>query len=352
MKSGLHFYPAEDIEHRMPDRKPIYHARRASYEIDHCEPQHRAIQSGKIDFHALTKGHYLGTSIPQKVLPGLSNIGFWNAGGNQDWGLDLHRNEGIEIMFLETGSMAFVADRKAFKLRAGNFTITRPWQIHKLGAPNIGPGRLHWLILDVGVRRPHQQWRWPKWLVLTKDDLAELTRLLRHNENPVWNATPGITRSFRELACCVAEWNQPHAVSRLAANVNLLLVAILDTLAHQPLREDKELTSPRRTVEIFLNDLESARIAVGNVWTLDSMAEHCGMGKSTLSKYCLELANVGPVTFLNRCRLEHAARQLRAEKTLSVTEIALSSGFNSSQYFATAFARRFKLSPSDYRSTN
>jgi AraC-like DNA-binding protein len=346
----LQFYPTEDIEHRMPERKPIYHACGERYEIDHCEPQHRAIQSGKIDFHALTKGHYLGSPIPQNVLPGLTNIGFWNAGGHQDWGLDLHRNEGIEIMFLETGAMAFVADRKRFDLRAGNFTITRPWQLHKLGAPNIGPGRLHWLILDVGVRRPHQDWRWPKWLMLTKADLAELTRRLRHNENPVWDATPDITHAFRALAGCIAEWGQPHALSRLSAHVNLLFVAILRALANQPLREDKDLTSPRRTVEIFLHDLESGRLDVGQVWPLETMARHCGMGKSTISKYCVEFANVSPVDFLNRCRLERAAQQLRAEKTRSITEVALANGYNSSQYFATAFARHFKASPTDYRS--
>ncbi|MEI9960533.1 MAG: hypothetical protein WDM76_05170 [Limisphaerales bacterium] len=42
------------------------------------------------------------------------------------------------------------ADQKKHHLAPGHFTITRPWQLHKLGAPNIGPGRLHWLIVDVG----------------------------------------------------------------------------------------------------------------------------------------------------------------------------------------------------------
>jgi len=35
--------------------KPTYKARNAHYEIDRCEPQNRAIETGKIDFHALTK---------------------------------------------------------------------------------------------------------------------------------------------------------------------------------------------------------------------------------------------------------------------------------------------------------
>lgn len=328
--------------------KPVYKNRRVRYEIDRCEPQNRAILTGKINFHALTKGHYPGTPVPENILPGLSSIGFWNAGGAQDWGEDPHRNEGVEITFLETGSMIFSADSKRHNLRAGHFTITRPWQLHKLGAPNIGPGRLHWLIFDVGVRRPHQDWVWPKWVVLTKNDLGELTRKLRHNENPVWNSTPAIAQSFRELARNVEAWNQPHAVSHLAVHLNQLLIGILDALTKQQTHENKQLTSRRRAVEIFLHDLENDRVNVSEIWTLDRMAEHCGMGVTAFSKYCRDLVNVGPMEFWNQCRLDRASRQLREQPELSVTEIAFANGFNSSQYFATCFRQRFQISPSRF----
>ncbi len=329
--------------------QPTYQTPRNRYEIDRCEPQKSAIQSGKIRFHALTKGHYPGLAIPTKMLPGLNHIGFWDAAGRPDWGLEPHRNEGIEIMFLETGLMDFAVDQKKFPLRAGHFTVTRPWQLHKLGAPNIGPGRLHWLILDVGVRRPHQPWHWPKWLVLTREDLAGLTAKLRGSENPVWQATPAIAGCFREIARRIAAWPEPYAVSRLAAQLNLLLIGILDALAAQQTREDNELTSHQRTVEIFLRDLETGRIDAGEPWTMDKMAAHCGIGITTFAKYCRALVNAGPVEFLNRTRLENAARQLRQDPRRSITTIALANGFNSSQYFATAFRHRFQVSPGGWR---
>ena len=328
--------------------QPVYQARYKRYGIDRCEPQKQAMREGKIELYALTKGHYPGTPIALNVLPGLNSIGFWNAGSTQDWGEDPHRNEGIEILFLETGSIIFTADKKAHNLRAGNFTVTRPWQLHKLGGPNIGPGRLHWLILDVGVRRPHQDWRWPKWVVLTKRDLAELTRKLRHNENPVWNSTPGIAQSFRELARCIAAWDQPHAVSRMTAYLNQLLIGILDALAEQQTHENEQLTSCKRAVEMFLRDLNEGRVDLGEQWTLDRMASHCGMGVTAFSKYCRQLVNTGPMEFLNQCRLERAAQQLRTQPELSVTDIAFANGFNSSQYFATRFRRRFRVSPSHF----
>jgi AraC-like DNA-binding protein len=328
--------------------KPTYQARRARYEIDRCEPQNRAIQTGKINFHALSKGHYPGTPVPENILAGLNSIGFWNAGGAQDWGLDEHRNEGVEIMFLETGTMAFSADQKKYNLRAGQFTITRPWQLHKLGAPNIGPGRLHWLILDVGVRRPHQNWHWPSWIVLTPDDLAELTRKLRHNENPVWSATPEIAHSFRELARTVEAWDRPRAVSRLATYLNQLFLGISDALSEQQKHETPHLTSRQRTVQLFLREIEGNPAILGEAWTINTMAEHCRMGVTAFSKYCRELVNAGPVEFLNQCRLNRAASQLREQPGLSVTEVAFTNGFNSSQYFSTRFRQHFNMSPRDF----
>lgn len=332
--------------------EPIYQVRHKRYAIDRCEPQNRAVREGKIEFHALTKGHYPGTPVPKNILPGLNSIGFWDAASMQDWGEDAHRNEGMEIVFLETGSMVFAADQKRHNIRAGQFTITRPWQLHKLGAPNIGPGRLHWLILDVCVRRPHQDWCWPKWVVLTKPDLAELTRKLRHNENPVWTSTPAIAQCFRELARSIVEWEQPHTVSRLVVNLNQLLIGILDALSEQQTQEDAQLTTHRRTAELFLNDLQQNRVDLGEPWTLDRMAEHCGMGVTAFSKYCRELVNAGPVEFLNRCRLDRAAQQLREDGKRSITDIALACGFNSSQYFATRFRQRFHASPSRFVSEN
>src|SRR5882724_2275656 len=331
-----------------PRLHAIYQDCRKPYEIDTCEPQIRAVQQGKIKMHALTKGHYPGAKFSSDILPGLNSIGFWDGAGPQDWGLNEHRNEGVEIVFLETGRMAFTVDKRQFDLGPGSLTITRPWQLHKLGNPNIGPGRLHWLILDVGVRRPNQEWRWPDWLVLTRPDLTELTRKLRHNETPVWKSTGDIAQNFQKIAQCILDWNQPHSVSRMITKINLLFVSILDALTAQQLDENPDLTSRRRTVELFLKDLAENPVSSRELWTLGQMAQQCGMGVTAFSKYSRELVNVGPMEYLNQCRLDHAARQLREKPELSVTDIAFANGFNSSQYFATCFRRRFKLTPSQF----
>jgi AraC family L-rhamnose operon regulatory protein RhaS len=347
---GLQSCSAKNIEHGVSHRlTPIYRSRRARYEIDRCIPQTRAVREGKIRLHALTKGHYPGTRIPADVLPSLNSIGFWDIATAQDWGLEPHRNEGIEIAYLETGSLTFTVEQRTFELRPGNFTITRPWQLHKLGAPNLGPNRLHWLILDVGVRRPNQNWRWPRWLLLTPADRAELTRKLRHNEKAVWKATAEISTAFQRLAEGVRRWQQPHAVSRMITHLNQLFLGILEALSLQQTEEDPELTSRRRTVELFLHDLAANPASCSEPWTLPRMAAQCGMGVTAFSKYCRELVNLGPVEYLNDCRLAHAARRILERKETPITTVAFEHGFNSSQYFATAFRRRYHCTPREYR---
>jgi AraC-like DNA-binding protein len=329
--------------------RPIYRMGHKRYGIDDCEPQKEAVREGKIEFHALTKGHYPGILMPKDILPGLNSIGFWDANTSQDWGLNAHRNEGIKIVFFETGTCDLIMDEKTFNLHAGNFLVTRPWQLHKFGNPNIGRGRLHWLIVDVGVRRPHQDWNWPKWIAMTKEDLAELTARWQNIKNPVWTSTPSIAQSFRELARCITAWNQPHAVSRMAIHLNQLFLSILDALSEQQTRETTDLTSRQRTVELFLREVENNPAISREPWTINSMAEHCSMGVTAFSKYCRELVNIGPMEYLNQCRLEFAARELRAEPTASITDIAYRNGFNASQYFATRFRQRFGCTPSVYR---
>ena len=101
-------------------------------------------------------------------------------------------------------------------------------------------------------------------------------------------------------------------------------------------------------MELFLQEVENNPAVSSEQWTIDSMAEHCGMGVTAFSKYCRSVVNAGPMEFLNRCRLDRAAQQLREKPSLSITEIAMACGFNSSQYFATRFRRRFQMSPSRF----
>ncbi|MBK1878981.1 helix-turn-helix transcriptional regulator [Pelagicoccus mobilis] len=327
----------------------IYLEQRQSYNIDACLPQISAVNEGKIQMHALTHGNYPGIQLPEPILSGVSSMGFMDAIGNQDWGMTEHRNEGIEICLQESGENTLVVDGKMYPTPAQTLTITRPWQLHRVGDPYLGPGRLHWIILDVGVRRPNQDWDWPDWCILTPEDLAELTQLLRGNEHPVWKADGELIRIFQKLARYTTSDDPEASASRIMVTINQLLIALLELLRSQRIVTNARLSSVARTVELFLSELQRNPEMTSITWTLESMASHCGMGRSAFSKYCYQLQNVSPIDYLNRCRLSHAAKRLKAEPDDSVTTIAFDLGFSSSQYFSRTFKQQFGMTPSAWR---
>ncbi len=348
---GVQYLPLKDIHHLpiMPTVPPIYEERGETYQADACEPVARAVAEGAIRYRALVRGHYSGEKLRRGVLSGVRNLGVWNVELPQSWGLDWHRNEGIEITFLESGRLAFAVDDHDYQLQAGDLTFTRPWQRHRLGDPHITPSCLHWLILDLGVRRPHQSWRWPSWLVLTKADRDELTVMLRQAVDAVWHAHDEVFQCFRRIGDAVRQDQAGSSASRLAAYLNELFVLLLDLLRQGRVAFDHRLASAERTVELFWEDIQRDEMYLAHPWTVREMAERCGMGVTRFTSHCRRVTNLSPIEYLTRQRLEAAVAMLCASPPRSITDIAFSCGFSSSQYFAKVFRQRFGSSPTEYR---
>lgn len=327
----------------------VYRAKKLSYVMDTCLPQRRAVEAGKVGFHALSHGHYPGVKIPSQWLPGVSSIGYFDVLGRQDWGIPPHRNEGVEICFQETGQAHLNVDDREYSLNANTLSITRPWQLHSMGDPFLKPGRLHWLIIDMGVRRPNQAWTLPDWCILTPTDQKALIEVLRGNEHPVWSASSEIRSIFSELGKLVRSKSPESVVSRIRIHLNQLLVALLDLMCVQQVTPDRGLTSGRRVVELFLRQLQADVELLALPWTLEGMAHHCGMGRTVFSEHCRERINMTPMAALNRWRLRHAATILHEDPEQSITRVAMDVGFSSSQYFARKFQQRYGQSPRDWR---
>lgn len=324
----------------------IYQSDDQVFYPDTCEPLKHAANAGDITLHALVRDHYPGFSLRAGELEGVKSVGFWDAPGSQKWGLDWHRNEGIEITYLSRGQIGFAVDNETYALQQGALTITRPWQDHRVGLPHINPSRLHWLILDVEMRRPNQEWRWPEWIILSPDNMQRLTRLLQHNEQPVWYGGSEIGDTFEGLAALAQNPLKATCATRIAVLINQLLVGILELLEGQAPILDEELTSSRRGVMVFLQDLAAV---AGESWTLDSMADACDLGRSQFARYCVDITNMTPIQFLTACRLENARKLLRQDRDTTITEVAATCGFESTQYFSTVFRKTVGLPPSIYR---
>jgi AraC family L-rhamnose operon regulatory protein RhaS len=301
---------------------------------------------------AFTHGHYPGERLPRHVLPGLLSIGYWNAEHKQDWGLDWHRNEGLELSFLRSGSIDFAVANHAQTLIPNNMTICGPWQLHRVGTPFIDAGTFQWLILDQKIRNADQQWSWPHWIVLTKQDLDELTRLLLYNAKPVCVANGKMINCWEQLFHAVREDKGESRFSRIAVAVNELLLLLLTYLRNNEQSKTKSnvpvLPPTLHSVKLFLEELKNIPHLLEQEWSVKKMAKLCRMSESHFTQCCRKLTNMSPAHFLNHCRIQHALSIMQNDPQRSIMDIAMDCGFTTSQYFATVFKKITGKKPSNF----
>lgn len=322
-----------------------FEAEGAIYHADTCLPLVDAVNRKKLKFKALARHTYPGDRLTDDTL-GLSSVGYWDANEPQDWGLDWHRNEGIEIHFLESGTMPYSQQGKEMELFPNSLTITRPWEVHKVGRPEIGMGKFYWVIIDLNVRRPHQKWVWPDWIMLAPNDLERLTVILRQNEKIHWKTDNRVRDCFKRIGAAVDTDVNGSNSSRIRLLVNYLLILILDLLDSEKVKLNEDLIDSSRSVKLFLKELDKN---LSDDWTIGQMAQSAGVGLTRFTHHCKRLTNLTPMRYLMIKRIELSKKLLIDNLDLSIAEIAFSCGFSTSQYFSTVFKKHEKCTPIEYR---
>jgi AraC family L-rhamnose operon regulatory protein RhaS len=325
----------------------LFRAGRTTLRADDCQPLVQAVEEGRMTLHALARGHYPGARLRTDEVPGICSVGSWQTSSDQRHGLSPHRNEGIELTLSLQGESPVMVDGKPHILRPGQIMITRPWQLHSVGDPCFAKGKLGWLILDVGVRHPHQAWQWPGFVNLTKADLALLTRSLRQNEDAVRTATPELRDAFARLIAIPAAAPDMFRGSKIAVAVCDVLVRLLELFHLNPVRLKPALMDSSRSVRLYVQNLPEQPLPQ----SVEAMAEACGLGLTRFAALFKEATSVTPGDYLLRRRLDEAQRLLRDCPKLSVEAVGRRVGFSHGNYFARVFRRAFGATPAAWRAS-
>lgn len=327
------------------DADVVFRTGRSVQRADDCRPLTQAVHEGHVTLRALARGHYPGERLRPAEVPGLCSMGFWHAVGKQQYGLAPHRNEGIELTLALQGESPAMVDGKNVVLRSDSIMITRPWQLHSVGSPVFAKGKIGWLILDVGVRHPHQAWQWPEWVNLSASDLALLTQFLRQNEDAVRVATAALRTAFCNLVALADEEARPFRGSRMAVATSTVLLHLLELFHDHPVQLHPALTDSARTVRLYLQEIEHRPIPQ----SVEAMADACGLGVTRFSALFKESAGLLPGEYLVDRRLQVARDLLRTHAELSIEAIARQVGFSHGNYFARIFRQTFGVTPGQWR---
>jgi AraC-like DNA-binding protein/uncharacterized cupin superfamily protein len=316
---------------------------------DDCTPLDSAVKRGEVLLDSYGRGQYPGRRLKPKQLPGLRSIGVWNSVGPQNWGLPMHRNDGIEICYVCSGQIDFATDSGEWCLRAGDMTITRPWQRHRLGNPNVTAAKVFWIILDVDSDAENSIRKFPDWTAPDDHSRRELLRIYRLDQRcylrrPAVDFNRAVVQKYEAI-----QPEDPLLTAHLAAVINTALVTFAGHLLKEIDSKETNHSGYNQTIGQFFGGFQASVDKASEPWTLDAMAHACRVGKSYLTSTCHELFNTTPSEQLNLIRLHHAKQLLKSNLDRSITEIAFSVGFNSSQYFANRFKKHVGCTPLDYR---
>ena len=101
-----------------------------------------------------------------------------------------------------------------------------------------------------------------------------------------------------------------------------------------------------------LKTIESAKEYINKNFASDisllELANHCCISPFHFSRIFKMFTDYSPGQYLQYIRLKHAELMLKTT-SLPVIDIAFSSGFNSIDYFSSAFKKQYKVAPSLYR---
>jgi len=82
--------------------------------------------------------------------------------------------------------------------------------------------------------------------------------------------------------------------------------------------------------------------------SLDDIAEHAGISKSTVLNLFRKYLHITPINYLINCRLNEAA-QLLSKTEQKINTVSYETGFNNVDYFCRLFKKHYQLTPTEYR---
>lgn len=257
--------------------------------------------------------------------------------------LPAHRNDGLEILFLERGRLSLRLEDRNQEVEAGSIFYAFPWEEHG-GTTEYESGHLyHFAVLrSEGLPAKKRSLHFPALGFSEKESLL-ITRTLTKAGKRSWPATPRMRMLMPELVN-EALRQGPWREGALTALGRLVIVELCRMVGSIP----PEAQCPahfRNSVVHFLTVLKNRS---AEDWTLPRMATQCGVHRTHFINAVSHLTGDTPLQHLRRIRVDRA-RELLKTTSLSVTEIALECGFQSSQHFARIFHQFTGKTASEYR---
>jgi AraC-like DNA-binding protein len=247
--------------------------------------------------------------------------------------------EGLRIYYIIEGRFEWRINHQPYVFYPGDVAVVLPGTPFGSDKGALEIGSFTWLHLGV-QKLDSGQILLGKWSGLSDSEAAAIGKILLLNPSPVLSR---FNDAGKTLKCIHAElFNNELAYQ---ARVNHQIDELLISITRQMTRQNH---SSRDFPKTFMHLEEVLRQNLSHQWTVEEMAALVGMGTTLFTERVKSYSGFSPINYLINIRISEAIKMLK-RPDISVTDIALDTGFYSSQHFSTTFKKLTGFRPSEFR---
>lgn len=244
-----------------------------------------------------------------------------------------HWHEELEIIFVQQGELNLTIERQDYLGLAGDVFVVNSREIHAMSVTKTPT-------VYVTALFPLNSLRF-----LQEDEIDHgFLRPLAEHRLRFPNRVEGIAQLLPKLEQMVDLYHGKQGSYMLRIRT-LLLDILCDFQEAGMLTAWKSETPSQDKHRQILAFIQANYLSE---LTLETVAAEFHMVPKYFSRYFKNTFHMTLTDYINRLRMEQAAELLR-HTALTVTEIALQTGFNSSSYFNKKFRSTYRKTPSQYR---
>jgi AraC-like DNA-binding protein len=250
--------------------------------------------------------------------------------------------EGLRIYYIIEGRFEWRINHQPYVFYPGDVAVILPGMPFGSDKGVLEIGSFSWLHLGV-QKFDNGQLIFGKWSGLSESEGAAIGKILLLNPSPVLSR---FSDAGRILKCIQGELVNNELAYQ--ARVNQQIDELLISITRQMTRRNH---STRDFPKTFMHLEEVLRQNLSHQWTVEEMAALVGMGTTLFTERVKSYSGFSPINYLINIRISEAIKLLKRPE-ISVTDIALDTGFYSSQHFSTTFKKLTGYRPSEFRNNH
>jgi AraC-like DNA-binding protein len=248
--------------------------------------------------------------------------------------------DSIRVYYILDGKFEWIIKDRCHVLYPGDLAIILPGQPFGGSKGFMDIGTLCWISIDVQHYDHNKKMVLGKWSGLSETESLAIRNILQLNNTAV---LARVKEAFTILQTIKDELSNQQVgyTTRVNHLIDELLILIVRQSTHQTnLRRDFPQT--------FTKLEETLRQSLAHQWTVEEMAALIGLGTTAFSEKVKNYTGFSPLNYLINIRISEAIKLLKKQE-LNITNIALETGFYSSQHFSTTFKKLTGYTPIEFR---